>query len=100
MAVKVSAAFDQGNDVLLVQGTVDGVVDSAGNLVVVNAYGWVSAMSNYFPPALYAGDGSRLPGATARAMTGAEKLAYCKRLLTAAAPAVAVATGKSLGIAG
>lgn len=100
MAVKVSGAYDLGNDVLMVQGIVDGVVDLKGNPALVCAYGWVSAMTNYFPPASYAGDGSRLAGATPRNMTAPEKLAYCRRLLAGAAPAAVGASGKSLGITG
>lgn len=100
MAIKVTGAFDLGGDLLLVQGTVDGVVDSSGNLAIVSAYGWMSAMSNYYPPAAYAGDGSRLAGATSRAMTAVEKLAYCRRLLSGAAPSAVRSSGKSLGIVG
>ena len=68
-----------GTDVLSVQG-----VDGDG--VDLQATGWQSAMTNYYPPEMYDADGNFVPGAVPRAMTGTEQLAYCQSLLDALAP--------------
>jgi hypothetical protein len=95
MATKILAAYNLGADQLLVRGTVDGVTDPDGNLIVIEARGWVSATTNYYPPASYNPDGTLKSGATARAMTAAERLAYARQLVQAAAPAAPVDFGIS-----
>jgi hypothetical protein len=61
------------NDVLLIEGTMDGAP--------VTARGWASALSNHFDAAAYGADGQRKAGATPRQMTSAEALGYARRLL-------------------
>lgn len=60
-------------DVLTVIGTVDGERRRAS--------GWVSATTHFYPPDAYARDGNRVEGATPRAMTADEALAYQAGLL-------------------
>ena len=79
METIVESAFDIGADVLEVTGTVDGKK--------IKARGWVSAMTNYYPPTAYNEDGVREPGAQPRPMTLEEKTAYCTKLLEDAVPA-------------
>jgi len=93
--VEVTKAAHSGDDVLIVSGTVDGVE--------TQARGWVSAMEHHYNAADYedvstedakkrgkqdkVAPGRHLKkGATARAMTDAERLAYMEGLLLAAAP--------------
>jgi hypothetical protein len=78
MAVTLTKVTVDG-DLLTVEGT-----DSEGNPVI--AAGWQSAMSNYYPPTSYDGDGNLVDGATARAMTAKEQKAYWQSLLDAATP--------------
>jgi len=79
----VTSATDAGNDVLLVAGTVDkGDGDGAQP---VDARGWVSATTHYYPPDQYTGTPLMLvPTATPRAMTADEATAYEQSLLMAA----------------
>lgn len=74
--VVVTGANDLGADVLEVLGTVNGEA--------VRATGWVSAMTNFYPPEAYGEDGHRKAKAKPRAMTDAEKLVYMKSLLSPA----------------
>lgn len=80
METIVESALDVGNDVLVIEGTVDGKK--------VTAKGWVSAMTNYYTPDSYdPTTGVRAPNAQPRDMTLDEKTAYCATLLEAAVPA-------------
>ena len=74
--VKVTEVRELGNDVLLVEGAVDGVD--------VRAQGWVSATTNHFDADAYGADGHRKPDATPRKMTAKERREYCARLLVEA----------------
>jgi hypothetical protein len=65
---------DLGDDVLQIDG-----LDADGNPVTVT--GWVSAMTNYFPPTAYDANGLLKASAKARAMTDAEKRSYWLSLL-------------------
>lgn len=78
MDITVTGAWDQGDDVLRVEGTLDGEA--------ATAYGWVTATTNYYPPDAYADDGHLVDGAKARAMKKGELRDYCTRLLADAAP--------------
>ena len=75
--VSVTEVRELGNDVLLVEGTVDGTP--------VRAQGWVSATTNHFDADAYGADGHRKAGAKARAMTRSERTQYHGRLLLEAA---------------
>lgn len=80
MATTVTGAYDMGNDVLKVTGQVDGIE------VEVEARGWVSALTNHYGPECYTMDETtgalmRVEGATPRAMTAEERLAYFCTLL-------------------
>lgn len=83
---RVTAA-DTDSDLLLVEGLVDEVP--------VQASGWVTAMTNFYPPEAYIqGDDGGLvlvDAATARPMTDSEKMVYWQSLLAAVAPAPEVA---------
>jgi hypothetical protein len=81
MNLRVTAAFDLGNDVLQVQGY------DADTGELCEASGWVSATTNYYPPESYDADGNRLPEAQPRAMTAGERRAYCQELLVSATSA-------------
>lgn len=100
MAIKVTAAYDLGNDLVLVKGTIDGVSAPDGSLATITGYGWLSAMSHYYPPAAYDGEGNLAAGATPRSMTASERLAYCKAVLATASPPGLPASGRNLGISG
>lgn len=84
--VNVEKVTDLGNDRILVTGTVDGHNDPDGNPVIVQAPGWLSAMTNYYPADAYGEDGHLVDGATAREMTDDEKHAYWADLLSSAVP--------------
>lgn len=76
-----------GGDVLTVSAT----LTNEQGVFPVRVSGWLSATTNYFPPDAYgepdeAGNAHRTDGATARAMTKAEKQAYYVALLDAAFP--------------
>lgn len=51
--------------------------------VVIEARGWVSAMTNHFDPDAIGTDGHRKPNTTPREMTDAERHAYAVSLLEA-----------------
>lgn len=83
--IEVTATVDQGDDVLRIEGTIDGQP--------AVAYGWVSATAQHYPAAAYDGDRLR-PGATPRPMTDAERAAYTRGLLgQQGAPPVPAAAG-------
>lgn len=80
--VVITSAVDAGNDRLEVTGTVDNG-DGSGPRAVI-ASGWVSATTHYYPPDQYTGTPLMLiSGATPRAMTTEEQLAYEEALLLA-----------------
>lgn len=79
METKVSAAFDEGGDVLRIEGEIDGRP--------VQARGWVSALERHYPATAYDAQGNRRENergealVNPRAMTPAQRLAYCRALL-------------------
>lgn len=79
--VIVTKVEDRGNDVLRVEGTVDGE-PTVG-------VGWVSAMTNHYGIEHQDAEGNRLDGAQPREMTDGEKMVYWQGLL---APAEATPT--------
>lgn len=80
--IKVLKVIDAGNDVLVVQGTVDGKK--------AEARGWVSATTNHFDFDAYdTKTGHRKKKASPRGMDGGERHAYYAALLNAAVPASA-----------
>jgi hypothetical protein len=62
---------------------IDATIDPGGGAdpVAVQASGWVSAMTNHFPPEAFGDDGHHLPGAAGRPMTPAERDNYYQRLV-------------------
>lgn len=83
--VLVTSATDHGDDLLVVDGYVNGQY--------VRATGWVSALTNHYDPESYLepdehGNTHRGPGVKARALTEEEARAYCVGLLLAAAGVV------------
>jgi hypothetical protein len=81
---KVTDLSAQQPDVIQVDGSIDGAE--------LTAYGWLSAMSNYYPPTSYDDDGSLKEGSQARAMDTDEKMAYWVSLLEELAPAIPTPT--------
>lgn len=98
-AITILDALDAGNDLLTIQANVEGVVDADGNPKVVEATGWVSALTNYYPPYCYGEGGNLLPGSVPRAMTTPEKLTYCKARIAETRPDL-VDPPQSLNISG
>lgn len=90
-------AYDAGDDVLVVRGTIDGLVDADGELRELEARGWVSALENHYDWDAYvdvidadladenspwATTGTHLRAdATPRPMTDDERRDYCRNLL-------------------
>lgn len=68
--------IDEGADGLLLRATLP---PPNGRTLI--AYGWRSAITNYYPPNQYQANGHLIPGAVSRAMTPAERRAYFERLL-------------------
>lgn len=77
MALVIDAWNDTGDDVL----RIDGHDDASGRKFTV--FGWVSALTNFYPPSAYNADGTLKPGQTPRAMTAAERTAYLRTLIQA-----------------
>jgi len=75
----VTAVRDAGNDVLEVEGVIEGKR--------VAAQGWVSATTNHYDPNDDHDDGTRRANAKPRALTPEETLEYARGLLQAAVPA-------------
>jgi hypothetical protein len=83
----------QDDDQLIVRGHIDGVTvtvpaptdedPSATEQVpaLIEATGWVSAMTNHYDPDAYGNDGHLLEDAKPRQMTSAERKSYCEQLL-------------------
>lgn len=96
-AVTIKAILDDGDDVLVVRGTVDGVTidvpdpDHEGETVKepleFEARGWLSALTNHYDASAYDADGNLKDDAKPRQMTTAERRAYCEGLLVAAVEA-------------
>jgi hypothetical protein len=102
---QILEAYDAGNDVLLIHGTMDGVYTAdegeGPKLARLEARGWVSALANHFDADAYQEDGHRKPDAKPRAMTPDEQLDYCKRLIEAQnSDETAEPARKPLGIKG
>lgn len=91
--VTLISVKDMGNDVLFVEGTIDGIVDvvsqknDKGKLVEAKvprrlvAQGWMSAMTNHYDANQYEKDGHLVESAEPHEMTKEEKQVYCKQLL-------------------
>lgn len=70
-----------GDDLLLVRGTHPDVVGSDGEPAILEASGWVSAITNHYDDNSLDANGQRKPGTKARVMTASEAQAYVQRLL-------------------
>lgn len=79
--VVVQRVTNPNDDVLIIEGTVDGEPTTA--------QGWLSAMTNHYDASAYGDDGHRDPKAQPRAMDDDERMAYWHDLLLASVPAPA-----------
>jgi hypothetical protein len=105
MAVRVERAYSVGDDVLVVEGTIDGIVgpvlddsgrplmDEDGSALVgpraLRAQGWVSATTNHYDAKSYDKAGNLKDGAEPREMKASEVKRYCERLLVEQNPVTA-----------
>ncbi len=80
--LQVTEVVNAGGDILIVRG-----LDPAQPGVIVEAQGWVSALTSHYDPADVGTDGQPRIGAKPRAMTATEIGEYASSLLSPVAAA-------------